>query len=124
MIVIRDDLFVRPRYMLMSAHATMHNILHFVSLHRSIASGANTHLRSISASGHNLPPESLRRLALALSTQAKMSSQGNHGKLFGITSIAIGSNDMSDKGVIALCEGLGESNGGLLQVVDFGWKNM
>jgi hypothetical protein len=31
---------------------------------------------------------------------------------------------MCDEGVIAFCEGLEESNGGMLRVVDFGWKNM
>jgi hypothetical protein len=120
--VLRDDC-TPPIYANVSSfYDTQYSA--FCLLHRSTASGANTHLRSISASGHNLPPESLRRLALALSTQAKMSSQSSNGKICGITSIAIGSNDMSDKGVIALCEGLGESNGGLLQNIDFGWKNM
>ena len=44
--------------------------------------------------------------------------------MYGITSLAIGSKDMGDEGIIALCEGLQESNGGLLQDVDFGWKNL
>lgn len=89
------------------------------------ASGINTNLQSISASGHDLPRESLKRLGLALSTQAKLlSSQGSNGGILGITSIAIGSNNMSDVGVIAFCQGLDESNGGLLRVVDFGWKNL
>lgn len=43
---------------------------------------------------------------------------------WGVTSLAIGSKDMGDEGVIALCEGLEGSDGGLLQVVDFGWKNL
>ena len=89
------------------------------------ASGINTNLQTISASGHDLPPESLKRLGLALSTQAKLlSSQSVNGGILGITSIAIGSNKMSDVGVIAFCQGLDESNGGLLRVVDFGWKNL
>jgi hypothetical protein len=48
----------------------------------------------------------------------------DNGEICGISSIAIGSNDMRDSGVIALCEGLEESNGGLLRMIDFGWKNM
>lgn len=113
-----------PLLKLMLANAAINVHSAILVLHRSTASGANTHLQSISASGHNLPPESLKQLALALSTQAKMSLQGGKDKICGITSIAIGSNDMCDKGVIALCEGLEESNGGLLQVIDFGWKNL
>jgi hypothetical protein len=116
-----------PLLKLMLANAAINVHSAILVLHPSTASGANTHLQSISASGHNLPPESLKQLALALSTQAKMSLQGLQGgkdKICGITSIAIGSNDMCDKGVIALCEGLEESNGGLLQVIDFGWKNL
>ena len=89
------------------------------------ASGINTNLQTISASGHDLPPESLKRLGLALSTQAKLlSSQSSNGDVRGITSIAIGSNDMCDVGVIEFCRGLDESNGGLLRVIDFGWKNL
>jgi hypothetical protein len=87
----------------------------------------NTNLQSISASGHDLPPESLKRLGLALSTQAKLlssSQSSNGGSIRGITSIALGSNNMCDVGVIAFCEGLDESNGGCLRVVDFGWKNL
>ena len=53
-----------------------------------------------------------------------MSEQRNDDNIFGISSIAIGSHDMRDAGVSALCEGLEGSNGGLLRVVDFGWKNM
>jgi hypothetical protein len=91
------------------------------------ASGVNTNLQSISASGHDLPPESLKRLGLALSTQAKLLSSSlssNIKSIRGITSIALGSNNMCDVGVIAFCEGLVESNGGCLRVVDFGWKNL
>jgi len=92
-------------------------------LSRAIASGSNTNLRSISASGHHLPPESLKLFGLSLSAQAKEALEKKDG-MCGITSLAIGSKDMGDEGVIALCEGLEESNGALLQVVDFGWKNL
>ena len=80
------------------------------------ANGKNTNLKSISASGHSVPPESLKRFGSALSNQSK--------KLAGITQIAIGSKDMGDAGVIALCDGLDESDGGLVQSLDLGWKEM
>ena len=57
-----------------------------------------------------------------MSSQAAAVAKKN--KEYGITSLAIGSKDMGDDGIIALCEGLEESNGGLLQDVDFGWKNL
>ena len=86
------------------------------------ASGANTNLQSISASGHTLPSESLKQFGAALSAQAKQAQENNNR--YGITSLAIGCKDLGDEGVIALCEGLEESKGGLLQVVDLGWKNL
>ncbi|KAL9189558.1 hypothetical protein ACHAXT_009233 [Thalassiosira profunda] len=92
-------------------------------LSAAIESGANTHLCSISASGHHLPPDSLRRFGAALSAQAKRAMQSG-GEMGGIESLAIGSKDMGDEGIVALCEGLAESNGGLLEHVDFGWKNI
>ena len=52
-----------------------------------------------------------------------MKTDGDN-EMYGIISLAIGSKDMGDDGIIALCEGLQESNGGLLQDVDFGWKNL
>ena len=87
-------------------------------MHHELANGSNTNLKSISASGHHLPPEALERFGVALSAQAEKNNE------HGITSLAIGSKDMGDEGVIALCKGLEKSNGGLLQSVDFGWKNM
>ena len=64
-----------------------------------------------------------------MSTQAaavakKTTTNNNDNEMYGITSLAIGSKDMGDDGIIALCEGLEESNGGLLQDFDFGWKNL
>jgi len=91
------------------------------------ASGVNTNLKSISASGHHLPSKSLKQFGHALSTQAAaavVKKTDDDNKMYGITSLAIGSKDMGDEGIIALCEGLQESNGGLLQDVDFGWKNL
>lgn len=58
----------------------------------------------------------------AAAAVAKKTDDDN--EMYGITSLAIGSKDMGDEGIIALCEGLQESNGGLLQDVDFGWKNL
>jgi len=73
----------------------------------------------------------LKQFGRALSTQAAAvvakkttKHNNNNDKMYGITSLAIGSKDMGDEGIIALCEGLEESNGGLLQDVDFGWKNL
>jgi len=73
----------------------------------------------------------LKQFGRALSTQAAASitkktttNNNNNDETYGITSLAIGSKDMGDEGIIALCEGLQESNGGLLQNVDFGWKNL
>jgi hypothetical protein len=86
------------------------------------ANGSNTNLKSISASGHPVPAASLKRFGLALSSQSKRQDQTE--KLYGITHLAIGSKDMGDNGVIALCEGLIDSNGGLIQSLDLGWKNM
>lgn len=73
----------------------------------------------------------MKQFGRALSTQAVASitkktttNNNNNDETYGITSLAIGSKDMGDEGIIALCEGLQESNGGLLQNVDFGWKNL
>lgn len=94
----------------------------------AIASGANTNLHSISASGHHLPPDALKRFGLALSAQAKMIlGSGKHSSSVnpnGITKLALGSKDMGDEGVVALCEGLKETNGGVIRHIDFGWKNI
>lgn len=84
-------------------------------LSSAIASGTNTNLQSISASGHHLPPDSLKSFGLALSTQANHAVQQSDGAKGGISRLAIGSKDMGDDGMIALCEGLKESNGGMLQ---------
>ena len=70
----------------------------------------------------------MKQFGHALSTQAAAvaakKTKHNNNDAYGITSLAIGSKDMGDEGIIALCEGLQESNGGLLQNVDFGWKNL
>ena len=88
------------------------------------ASGGNTNLQSISASGHHLPPDCLKQFGLALSAQAKALLKNTENTPCGISSVAIGAQDMGDEGMIAFCEGLEESNGGLLQCLDFGWKNL
>ena len=97
--------------------------------HVLAASGANTHLRTVSASGHKLPPDCLKRFGLALSTQAQhltdsFKSMENEELSAGIQSLAIGSKDMGDEGMAALCEGLAVSYGGLLQSLDLALKNL
>ena len=62
--------------------------------------------------------------AAAAAVAKKTTKHNDNNETYGITSLAIGSKDMGDEGIIALCEGLQESNGGLLQNVDFGWKNL
>ena len=42
----------------------------------------------------------------------------------GITSVAIGSKDMGDEGVVELVGCLSAENGGLLKHLDLGWKNL
>ncbi|KAL7475394.1 hypothetical protein ACHAW6_001310 [Cyclotella cf. meneghiniana] len=95
-------------------------------LSSAIANGSNTKLRSISASGHNVPPESLKRFGSALSTQSKnpVGPISNGKPSCGIRHVSIGAKDMADEGVIALCEGLDDSSGGLIEDLDLGWKNI
>lgn len=78
----------------------------------------NTHLVSISASGHQLQPNSLRKFGTALSIQAQKQQQ------FGVKSLAIGSKDMGDEGATALCQGLEHTKGALLHHLDLGWKEI
>ena len=74
------------------------------------ASGQNTHLKSLSASGHVIPPNTLARLGTAIALQKS-----------GLISIAIGHRFLRDEGVIALCSGLEDS---LLGELDLTWKNL
>jgi len=76
------------------------------------ATGKNTNLKSISASGHALSPSSLERLGAAI---AKRQS--------GLVSLAIGHQRMGDEGAEALCTGLGDGGGGL-QELDLEWKDL
>jgi hypothetical protein len=84
----------------------------------------NTHLVSISASGHQLQPNSLKAFGTALSIQAQTQQQQEQQQQFGITSLAIGSKDMGDQGATALCQGLEPTNGALLHHLDLGWKEI
>jgi Ran GTPase-activating protein (RanGAP) involved in mRNA processing and transport len=76
----------------------------------AIGTGKNTHLKSLSASGHAIPPNSLVRLGTAISLQKS-----------GLVRISIGHQSMGDEGVVALCAGLKDS---LLEEVDLVWKDL
>lgn len=69
-------------------------------------------MKSLSASGHVISPNSLETLGSAI---AKRQSR--------LVCLAIGHAQMSDKGTVALCKGLGDCGGGLQQV-DLEWKDM
>ena len=77
-----------------------------------IATGRNTNLKSLSASGHAIPPSSLERLGAAISKRKSS-----------LLRLAIGDRSMSDEGVVALCSGLGSGGGGL-EEVDLEWKDL
>lgn len=79
-----------------------------------ISSGVNTHLQSISASGHSVSASALCLLGSALASQ--------NGR--NIRHVAIGGNDMKDEGVIAFCEPLLKDHGGSLESVDFTLKGI
>jgi Ran GTPase-activating protein (RanGAP) involved in mRNA processing and transport len=79
----------------------------------ALESGSNTYVRSLSASGHSISPDSLRRLGKAITS--------NKSKL---TSIAIGDSVMGDEGVCAFCDGLGTDGNISLETVDFSYKGM
>jgi Ran GTPase-activating protein (RanGAP) involved in mRNA processing and transport len=79
-----------------------------------LSSGINTHLKSISASGHSVSASALSSLGSALASQ--------NGR--NIRHVAVGGNDMKDEGVIAFCEPLLEVNGGSLESLDFTFKGI
>jgi Leucine-rich repeat (LRR) protein len=58
-----------------------------------LSSGCNTHLKSLTASGHALPPDALEALGRALAN-------------CNVSSLAVGDQTMGDVGVAALCKGL------------------
>ena len=74
------------------------------------ATGKNTHLKSLSASGHVIPPNTLARLGTAIALQKS-----------GLVSIAIGHRFLRDEGVMALCSGLEDS---LVEELDLAWKDL
>lgn len=79
-----------------------------------LSKGNNTYLTSISASGHGIPP-----LALQILGKSLASNNSN------IQYLSIGDENMGDEGIEALClPSLGEVQGGSLQHVDFGFKNI
>ena len=71
-------------------------------------------MKSISASGHAVPSDSLEILSSAIASQNEN----------GITSIAIGDETMGDEGVVSFCEGLSNVNGGSLESIDFALKGI
>ena len=73
------------------------------------ALGRNTHLTTLSASGHAVPPASLKILSKALATTNFLKK------------IAVGDKNMGDEGVVAL---VGENGFGSLEVVDLAYKNI
>lgn len=78
--------------------------------------GKNTHLKSLSASGHALSPNALERLGSAI-------AQGKSN----LVRLAIGNSELGDDGTVALCRGLdsNEANiGAGLQEVDMEWKDL
>lgn len=84
----------------------------------AISSGKNTHLKSISASGHPVPPRALSALASAIASAPQKIISG------GIQSIAIGDREMGDSGLIALCSTLEPYKGGTLETLDMSFKGI
>jgi hypothetical protein len=80
----------------------------------ALASGQNTHLQTISASGHAIPPESLRIFGAAIA-----SGKSN------LKNLAIGDSKMGDDGVCALCQGLASTTENQqLESIDLSYKGM
>ena len=79
-----------------------------------LATGQNTHLKSISASGHALSSTALEKLGQALVTPSSSK----------ICSIAVGDESMGDEGVDSLCQPISEINGGFVESVDFSFKGI
>ena len=73
------------------------------------ALGRNTHLTTLSASGHAVPPSSLKILGKALKTA------------YSLKRIAVGDKSMGDEGVLAL---FGETGFGVLEGIDLAYKNI
>ncbi|CAJ1959874.1 unnamed protein product [Cylindrotheca closterium] len=82
------------------------------TLAQILESGLNTNLKSISASGHKVPPEALETLGKALATTG-----GQYVK-----QLSIGDESMGDEGVVALLQPLLETCH--LEHVDFGFKSL
>jgi len=87
-----------------------------------LSSGKNKVLKSISASGHSIPAPSLKRLGIALAKQTYSSDDTRTSS--NLCGIAIGDEHMGDEGVEALCMPLEAVNGGLLEKIDLGFKNI
>jgi hypothetical protein len=83
-------------------------------LAKFLASGVNTHLISLRASGHCVSLDAPQALGAALAT----------GKS-NLTRLAIGDSNMGDVGFCALCQGLASGRNTLrLEAIDSSWKGM
>ena len=71
----------------------------------------NTHLKSIQASGHELSPSALSKLAYSLIGSP-------------VHSVSVGHSSMGDEGVVAFCAPLEVHQGGLLRYINFEYKNI
>jgi Ran GTPase-activating protein (RanGAP) involved in mRNA processing and transport len=83
-------------------------------LAKILSTGKNTHLRSITASGHTLPSSALETLGKALVSPSASK----------ICCIAIGDEGMGDEGVESFCQPISKINGGPIESIDFSFKSI
>jgi hypothetical protein len=84
----------------------------------NLEQGKNTNLKVLSASGHQVPKDSLFRLGNSL---AKAASNFQTT----ISSIAIGDNSLGDEGVLSFCNGIQKGSGRTtFEQIDLSWKGL
>lgn len=109
-------LFAQSRCPSISSHRTL-VVLVFARV-LTTEQGKNTNLKVLSASGHQIPNESLYKLGKAIAMAASQETAS-------ISSLAIGDNSMGHTGVLAFTKGLAEGGGNtLLEEIDLSWKGM